>query len=330
MSPTGVTNRTDQARQPISAITGAGVRFSFDNRTKQALSLELAQPQRLAGTHIDKLTESLSKAFTDRATAQLMASLKDPDAKSDKTAKTPDEKLDALLTFFGQHEAQGKVTNNAQYGAIRELVKLRQQREALTQRVPLPGSAEYQSTYNNLAKINGNGLLHWIGDLFSHETESNHELSNANRIRAMMANDTHLSGLLQQMQLSSDTQAVVTLEPKDEMKERLNADWLAGRISRDELEKRLQTRSDMRIKSIAFTESKSKSDGVATPMFLLGGGSSVSIAKSRNLGKISFSYGRDQQSPLSYTLEGELAKRSTEQLAVPLGVAQQNGRVLKS
>ena len=84
-------------------------------------------------------------------------------------------------------------------------MKLRQQREALTQRVPLPGSAEYQSTYNNLAKINGNGLLHWIGDLFSHETESNHELSNANRIRAMMANDTHLSGLLQQMQLSSDT-----------------------------------------------------------------------------------------------------------------------------
>ncbi len=115
------------------------------------------------------------------------------------------------------------------------------------------------------------------------------------------------------------------------MKERLNADWLAGRISRDELEKRLQTRSDMRIKSIAFTESKSKSDGVATPMFLLGGGSSVSIAKSRNFpGKISFSYGRDQQSPLSYTLEGELAKRSTEQLAVPLGLAQQNGRVLKS
>ena len=77
----------------------------------------------------------------------------------------------------------------------------------------------------------------------------------------------------------------MTLEPKDEMKERLNADWLAGRISRDELEKRLQTRSDMRIKSIAFTESKSKSDGVATPMFLLGGGSSVSIAKSRNTGK---------------------------------------------
>lgn len=330
MSPTGVTNRTDQARQPISAVTGAGVRFSFDNRTKQALSLELAQPQRLAGTHIDKLTESLSKAFTDRATAQLMESLKDPDANSGKAAKTPDEKLDALLTFFGQHEAQGKVTNNAQYGAIRELVKLRQQREALTQRVPLPGGAEYQSTYNNLAKINGNGLLHWMGDLFSHETESNHALSNANRIRAMMENDTHLSGLLQQMQLSSDTQAVVTLEPKDQMKERLNADWLAGRISRDELEKRLQTRSDMRIKSIAFTESKSKSDGVTTPMFLLGGGSSVSVAKSRNLGKISFSYGRDQQSPLAWTLEGELAKRSTEQLAAPLSAAQQDGRVVKS
>lgn len=330
MSPSGVVNRTDQARQPIMAVTGAGVRFSFDNRTKQALSLELTQPHRLAGTHLDKLTESLNKAFTDRATAQLIDSLKDPAADSGKTAKTHDEKLDALLNHFAQHEAQGKVINNAQYGAIRELVKLRQQREALNLHVPLPGGAETQSTYNNLAKIDSNGLLHWIGDMLNHETESNHELSNANRIRSMMQQDAHLSGLIQQMQLSPDTQAVVTLEPKDEVKEQLNTDWLAGRISRGELEARLKTRSNMRIKSVAFTESKSKSDGVSTPQFLLGGGSNVSVAKSRNLGKISFSYGRDQQSPLAWTLEGELAKRSTEQLAPSLQAAQQDGRVVKS
>ncbi|MGD8108718.1 AvrE-family type 3 secretion system effector [Pantoea sp. FN0302] len=330
MSPSGVVNQTSQGRQPIMATTGAGVRFSFDNRTKQALSLELTQPHRLAGTHLDKVTESLSKAFTDRATAQLMESLKDPAANSGKTAKTPNEKLDALLAHFGQHEAQGKVISNAQYAAIRELVKLRQQREALNLQVPLPGGAETQSTYNNLAKIESNGLLHWLGEMLNHETESNHELSNANRIHGMMQQDAHLSGLIKQMQLSPDTQAVVTLEPKDDIKEQLNTDWLAGRISRDELETRLKTRSNMRIKSIAFTESKSKSDGVTTPQFLLGGGSNVSIAKSRNLGKISFSYGRDQQSPLAYTLEGELAKRSTEQLAQPLQAAQQNGRVLKS
>lgn len=330
MSPSGMVNRTNQARQPIMATTGAGVRYSFDNRTKQSLSLELTQPHRLAATHLDKLTESLTKAFPDRATAQLMDSLKDPAADSGQTAKTNNEKLDALLNHFGEHETQGKVTNNAQYAAIRELVKLRQQREALNLHVPLPAGAETQSSYNNLAKIDSNGLLHWLGDMLSHETESNHELSNANRIRAMMEQDAHLSGLIKQMQLSPDTQAVVTLEPKDEVKEQLNTDWMAGRISRNELETRLQTRSNMRIKSIAFTESKSKSDGVTSPQFLLGGGSNVSVAKSRNLGKISFSYGRDQQSPLAYTLEGEMAKRSTEQLAQPLQAAQQNGRVLKS
>lgn len=330
MSPSGMVNRTDQARQPIMATTGAGVRYSFDNRTKQSLSLELTQPHRLAATHLDKVTESLTKAFTDRATAQLMDSLKDPAADSGTPVKTNDEKLDALLNHFGQHEAQGKVTNNAQYAAMRELVKLRQQREALNHHVPLPGGAETQSSYNNLAKIDSNGLLHWIGDMLNHETESNHELSNANRIHAMMQRDAHLSGLIKQMKLSPDTQAVVTLEPKDEVKEQLNADWISGRISRDELESRLKMRSNMRIKSIAFTESKSKSDGVTTPQFLLGGGSNVSIAKSRNLGKISFSYGRDQQSPQSYTLEGELARRSTEQLATPLQAAQQDGRVLKS
>ncbi|MDU4092330.1 MAG: AvrE-family type 3 secretion system effector [Pantoea sp.] len=330
MTPSGMVNQTAQARQPIMAVTGAGVRFSFDNRTKQALSLELTQPHRLAATHLDKLTESLGKAFTDRETAKLIDSLKDPAADSGKTAKTSDEKLDALLNHFGQHEAQGNVTNNAQYSAIRELVKLRQQREALNLRVPLPGGAETQSTYNNLAKIDSNGLLHWIGDMLSHETQSNHELSNANRIRGMMQQDAHLSGLIKQMQLSADTQAVVTLEPKDDVKEQLNTDWLAGRISRGELEARLKTHSNMRIKSVAFTESKSKSDGVSTPQFLLGGGSNVSVAKSRNLGKISFSYGRDQQSPLAYTLEGELAKRSTEQLAQPLQAAQQDGRVVKS
>ncbi|WP_250651694.1 AvrE-family type 3 secretion system effector [Pantoea alhagi] len=330
MSPGGVVNQTAQARQPIMAITGAGVRYSFDNRTKQTLSLELTQPHRLAATHLDKVSESLSKAFTDRATAQLIESLKDPAADSGKTAKTHDEKLDALLNHFEQHEAQGKVTSNAQYAAIRELVKLRQQREALNLHVPLPGGAEIQSTYSNLAKIESNGLLHWLGELLNHETGSNHALSNANRIHGMMQQDAHLSGLIKQMQLSPDTQAVVTLEPKDDIKEQLNTDWLAGRITRAELEARLKTRSNMRIKSIAFTESKSKSDGVTTPQFLLGGGSNVSVAKSRNLGKISFSYGRDQQSPLAYTLEGELAKRSTEQLAQPLQAAQQNGRVLKS
>jgi hypothetical protein len=88
-------------------------------------------------------------------------------------------------------------------------------------------------------------------------------------------------------------------------------------------------RDKLRLKSIAFTKSQSKSDGFATPAFLLGGSNSASVAMKQNLGKINFSYGEDQTQPTHYSLEGRVAKAS-DQLASALQQAQQQGLAIKS
>ncbi|QNK33110.1 AvrE-family type 3 secretion system effector [Serratia sp. JUb9] len=325
MVPVGVSSKTEHAREPIMATSALAARYTFDGRTKKKINMELAEPHTLDHTHIDKIAETLGKAFTGPADARVLATVQDSAGDT-----SPKAKLAVLNDHFLQHLLGAKTLNNSQHAAIRDLQKLIHQREAMDNKVPLPGALEYQSTYNNLAKLDSNSLPHWIHDAFRFEMQDdNHANSNANRIGAMMAQDPRLAGLIGQMQLSTDTKAEVTLELKDEDRRELVESWLHGNIQRQDLERQLQDRSKMRIKSIAFVESKSKGDGIMSPRFLIGGGSNVSIEKERKLGKISFSYGVDQSAPLSYSLEGELADRQNAALSEPLNRAWAQGRLLK-
>ncbi len=327
MVPTGVgaRSKTEQAREPIMATSALAARYTFDGRTKKKINIGLTEPQTLDHTHIDNITESLGKAFTSPADSQVLATVKN--SASDTSSQ---DQLMTLSDHFRHHLLGAKMLNNSQHAAIRDLQKLIHQREAMDNKVLLPQSLEYQSTYNNLVKVDNNSLPHWIHSAFRFEMQDdNHANSNANRIGAMMKQDPSLTKLIGQLQLSTDTKAEVTLELKDEARRQLVENWLHGNIQRQELEQQLQDRSNMRIKSIAFVESKSKGDGIISPRFLIGGGSSVSIEKVRNLGKISFSYGVDQSTPLSYSLEGELADSQNASLTEPLNRAWEQGRLLK-
>lgn len=325
MVPVGVSSKTEHAREPIMATSALAARYTFDGRTKKKINMELAEPQTLDHTHIDKIAESLGKAFTSPADGRKLSAVQGSAGDS-----SPQARLAELSEHFRSHLLGNKTLNNSQHAAIRDLQKLIHQREAMDNKVPLPGALEYQSTYNNLAKVDSNSLPHWIHDAFRFEMQDdNHANSNANRIGAMMTQDPRLAGLIRQMQLSTDTKAEVTLELKDEARRRLVENWLHGNIQRQDLERQLQDRSNMRIKSIAFVESKAKGDGITSPRFLIGGGSSVSIEKERKLGKIGFSYGVDQNAPLSYSLEGELADRQNASLSEPLNRAWAQGRLLK-
>lgn len=325
MVPVGVSSKTEHAHEPIMVTSALAARYTFDGRTKKKIIMRLAEPQTLDHTHIDKITESLDKVFTSPADGRVLASV-----KSSAGDASPQARLMVLSDHFRHHLLGGKMLNNSQHAEIRDLQKLLHQREAIDNKMPLPRGMEYQSTYNNLAKVDSNSLLHWIHAAFRFEMQDdNHANSNANRIGAMMKQDPRLGKLIGQILLSTDTKAEVLLELKDEAYRQLVENWLHGNIQRQDLERQLQERSNMRIKSIAFIESKSKGDGIISPRFLIGGSSSVSIEKVRNLGKISFSYGVDQSTPLSYSLEGELADRQNASLSEPLNRAWEQGRLLK-
>lgn len=267
MVPVGVSSKAEHARVPIMATGALAVRYTFDGRTQKKINIELAEPQTLDHTHIDKIAESLGLAFTSSADGRKLSTVQGSAGDS-----SPQARLAELSEHFLSHLLGGKTLNNSQHAAIRDLQKLIHQREAMDNKVPLPGALEYQSTYNNLAKVDSNSLPHWIHDAFRFEMQDD---NHANRIGAMMTQAPSLAGLIRQMQLSTDTKAEVTLELKDEARSRLVEKWLYGNIQ-------LQDRSNMRIKSIAFVESKAKGDGITSRPFLIGG-SSVSIEKVRKL-----------------------------------------------
>ncbi|MCU7369219.1 AvrE-family type 3 secretion system effector [Pantoea stewartii] len=319
--PFGITNKTEHAREVIMATSALAVRYTFDGRTKKKINMELSEPQPLDYTHIDKIAESLGKAFTSPADSRKLSVVQD-----NANDTSPQARLAELSDHFRSHLIGVKTLNNNQHAAIRDLQKLIHQREAMNNKVPLPGALEYQSIYNNLANVDNESLPHWLHDAFRFEMQND---NHANRIGAMMTQDPRLASLIRQMQLSTDTKAEITLELKDDARRQLVESWLHGNIQRQDLERQLQDRSNMRIKSIAFIESKAKGDGITSPSFLIGGGSSVSIEKERKLGKIGFSYGVDQLTPLSYSLEGEFADRQNASLSEPLNRAWEQGRLLK-
>ncbi|WP_431712392.1 AvrE-family type 3 secretion system effector [Serratia marcescens] len=325
MLPVGVSSKTEHSRVPIVATSALAARYTFDGRTKKKINIELTEPPTLEHTHIDKIAEILGKAFTSPADGRVLTMV-----QKNAGDASPQARLTTLNDHFRHHLLGAKTLNNSQHVAIRDLQKLIHQREAMDNKVPLPIALEYKSTYNNLAKVDSNSLPHWIHNAFRFEMQDdNHANSNANRIGTMMTQDPRLAELIGQMQLSTDTKAEVTLELKDEARWQLVENWLHGNIQRQDLERQLLDRSNMRIKSIAFIENTSKGDGITSPRFLIGGGSNVSIEKERRLGKISFSYGIDQNAPLSYSLEGELADRQNASLSEPLNRAWEQWRLLK-
>ena len=320
--PLGVLVKGDDGRLPLFAGPAASVQLSIDNRTKQSLSLETKNARPLESVHIDKLMETLGKSFSDPASAGLLDKLKDKSDDDQAVPLTPRQKLDQLVAHFAPRDRT--TLNNGQQAVLRDLDKHLRQQKAAEQGKRLLQNGEYQTTYANLSKVDSNGLWHQL----SHLLDGQLNASNATKIRELMSRDHQLQSLIATLQDNVSTDATVTLELKDEVREQLEQRWLEQGNSPEEMMAELTNRDNLRLKSIAFTKSQIKTDGFATPSFLLGGSNNASVSMKRNLGKINFSYGENQNMPTQYSLEGRIAKATTE-LAAALQQGQENNFVLK-
>lgn len=211
-------------------------------------------------------------------------------------------KLDKLLT----HLLALTPTNNGQYGVINSARALDLQRQAYGLHCHQLNSAEYQSTYNNLRKVDSNNLMHVVHSLFASELPE----SAAEAISRFMQEKPLLKEAIRELQKNRNTQAVVTLELHDDRRYALQQMWLRHETQPEEVAALLRDRHSLRVKSIAFSETDSKQEGISVPLFVAGSSSAASVSVTRNLGKINFNYGANQLSPLSFTLEGEIAHAS--------------------
>lgn len=245
------------------------------------------------------------------STADASASDTDASANSKKfnTSMLPEkqavqQKLDKLTN----HLLTMTPANNGQYAVINSAKQLRLQQQAADLRCQAMNSAEYQTTYNNLHKIDSNNLMHVLHNLIASELPP----SNAESISRFMEQKPMLKEVIRDLQKHSDTQAVVTLEMKDEQKFKTQQLWLDHRTQPQDIEKLLKDRNNLRIKSIGFTETNNKPEGITLPLLITGASSKGNVSMSRNLGKINFSYGENQDTPHSFSLEGEIAYASQD------------------
>lgn len=230
-------------------------------------------------------------------------------------------KLDKLLP----HLMALTPANNGQYGVINSARQLNTQRQALSLHCQGLNSAEYQSTYNNLRKVDSNNLMHVVHSLFASELPE----SGAEAISRFMEEKPMLKEVIRELQNNRNTQAVVTLELKDEVKFELQQMWLNHETQPEEVQAMLKDRSNLRVKSIGFSETDTKQEGINIPLFVTGGSSAANVSISRNLGKINFSYGQNQQTPTAFTLEGETAwaKQSLVDALTNAEIQDKRGRV---
>lgn len=211
-------------------------------------------------------------------------------------------KLDKLLTHLLGLTPAG----NGQYGVINSARTLDLQRQAHALHCHQLNSAEYQSTYNNLRKVDSNNLMHVVHSLFASELPE----SAAEAISRFMEEKPMLKEVIRELQKNRNTQAVVTLELHDERRYELQQAWLRHETQPEEVAALLRDRACLRVKSIGFSATDTKQEGISVPLFVAGSQSAASVSVSRNLGKINFNYGADQQSPVAFTLEGEITHAS--------------------
>ncbi|WP_034810029.1 MULTISPECIES: AvrE-family type 3 secretion system effector [Enterobacteriaceae] len=280
-------------------------------RQQQAdsLSVQNTQPEP-TNAEVDALITGLRGEFTDLASRQLLDELT-PAEGAPRLPMSAGERLGKLETHFARFippSRHHELTGNGPQAALQSLQQTVRQQNAVLNQQQLVNKAEYQSTYKNLSRIDNNGLFHFM----RHFMEGEFSPSNADRITQMMGEDYRLKALLRGLQDNSSSQAVVSLELKTKPREKLADQWANHTVTQDSIVDLLKDRDKLRLKSIAFTKTQSKSDGFSTPSFLLGGSNGVSLSMNENLGTINFSYGDDDSAPLSYTVDGGVAQAEKE------------------
>ncbi|WP_033568844.1 AvrE-family type 3 secretion system effector [Dickeya undicola] len=292
----GITNPTPSGTWTAPLSNSASVTMTVDTKTNHSISMQMKPAQPLEGKDMDSLTSSLEKNFTDPETQQVLKGVKDLTDTGEK------------LAILNKHFEAKTPVGDAQYGAIQGLQSKTRQHEAAEKQGATLDSASYSTTYANLSKLDSNGVFHALRKLVS----DNLPPTNAERIHGFMEENPALKAVVQKMQSLTNATAGVSLELKDEVKNKVEKGIQNNTLGKDDIAAIFRDSNNLRIKSIDFTQTVKNKEGLAFPLPIVSAGSSADVSMTKLLGKINFSYGQNQNSPSSFSLEGAIAKANPE------------------
>ncbi|MEI7377473.1 AvrE-family type 3 secretion system effector [Dickeya chrysanthemi] len=292
----GITRPDPNGSWTAPLSSNASFTMTVDTKTNHSISMQLKAAQPLEGRDMDSLLSSLEKKFTDPETQQVLKGVKELTDTGEK------------LAILNKHFEAKTPADDGQYGAIRDLLaKTRQHGAAEKQGVTLD-SASYSTSYANLSKLDSNGIFHALRKLVS----DNLPPTNAERIHGFMEENPALKAVVQEMQSLTNATAGVSLELKDEVKAKVEQGIQNNTMGKDDIAAIFRDSNNLRIKSVDFTQTVKNKEGLAFPLPIVSAGSSADVSMTKLLGKINFSYGQNQDSPSSFSLEGAIAKAKPE------------------
>ena len=300
---------------PAFVSPNVSVSLAMDNRTTQSISVEMKQAEPVTLNDIGELVSTLSKHFKDSASTKFLSDLnkqQNPD---------PAKQLSDLLRHFSGSNVMG----DDRYEAVRRLKQLDQRQQASESNMMQLGTARHTTKYSNLSRLDENGIV----DLLLHHFNAALPSTSATRLSEMMDRDPLLKSLIKQLQTTPFSSASVSMELKDDLRDKTEKAILEGKIGRDELGVLFQDRNNLRIRSISVSQTVTKSEGFNMPALILSASNSAGLSMQRNIGTINFIYGQDQETPRRFTLEGEIAKANAE-VASALTELKKEGFEMKS
>ncbi len=267
------------------------VAASLENRTAKRYKFLFKAIEPVTEAEVAKVASGLAKAFRDKASAAALGEL--------AGERDIGRRLDGMSERFASREPD----NDEQYAALQKLRALGDKHAATLAGHSSLGEAYFDTTYMDLGRLDQMSLLTRL----SAGLNPRHARSNAEYIAGLMASDPKLDGLIKQLQGTSGTSARVRLELKDEVKAEIERGCADGTLSEAKLIAKLQDRDNLRLKAIFLFQAADKREGFTSPLPLLGYTSETSLGLIRCLGRVIFDFGRDQDTPKGYTLDGDIA-----------------------
>ncbi|TSH78319.1 AvrE-family type 3 secretion system effector [Pantoea sp. paga] len=300
---------------PAFVSTNVSVSLAMDNRTTQSISVEMKQAEPVTLNDIGELVSTLAKHFKDSASTKFLSDLnkqQNPD---------PAKQLSDLLRHFSGSNVMG----DDRYEAVRRLKQLGQRQQASESNMMKLGTAIHTTQYSNLSRLDENGIV----DLLRHHFTAALPSTSATRLSKMMDRDPRLKSIIKQLQTTPFSNASVSMELKDDLRDKTEKAILEGKIGRDELGGLFQDRNNLRISSISVSQNVTISEGFNMPALILSASNRAGLSMERIIGTINFIYGQDQETPRRFTLAGEIAKANAE-VASALSELKKEGFEMKS
>lgn len=324
VSHTDNTPPSKMAQQSAANNLGVTGSVTVDSKTTKRVKFRYQVAQPMTAQSLAKISDGLADAFKDTASHTKLKALADP-LDPRYVGNDPDQAIQVQLEELQRIFADKPWQNDAQYKALRDLRRATVQQQASVNQHSVLDNARFESNATNLSRLDEQSI---ITSIISKVKELSNP-SNASRVARFISEDPKLKALLKEMQASDGNLARVRLEPKDSLIDRIDEGSRDGTMTQGELAGLLDNRNNLRIKALTVYHTATQQGAFTSPTPLVSYNSTASLAVTKALGHIAFTYGADQDTPVGYTFDGELS-RPSEALKAATGSLKEAGFELKS